>query len=137
AGMIDHVDQSIGKVLATLKTLKKDENTVIIFLSDNGAQGGDRTSVYTVRNTGPVGTAGYYDRQNSNWSQTGNSPLRSYKDNPYEGGIGAPFIVWYPKEVSQNVIKKGTGHIIDIAPTLYDFAQAEYPTAYQDIPTNK
>ena len=137
AGMIDHVDQSVGKVLATLKTLKKDENTVIIFLSDNGAQGGDRTSVYTVRNTGPVGTAGSYDRQNSNWSQTGNSPLRSYKDNPYEGGIGAPFIVWYPKEVAQNVIKKGTGHIIDIAPTLYDFAQAEYPTAYQDIPTHK
>lgn len=136
AGMIDHVDQSLGRLLSTLKDLKKDENTLIIFLSDNGAQGGERTRIYTTRNTETVGRAGSYDVQNNNWSQTGNSPLRSYKNNPYEGGIGAPFIVWYPKEIQANVIKKGTGHIIDIAPTLYDFAQAKYPETYNDIKTN-
>ncbi|TDS10998.1 arylsulfatase [Sphingobacterium paludis] len=136
AGMIDHVDQSIGKLRRALQSLKKDDNTVIIFLSDNGAQGGDRARIYTQRNTETVGRAGSYEVQNSNWSQTGNSPLRSYKDNPYEGGIGAPFIVWYPKEVKANSIKKGTGHIIDIAPTLYDFAQAKYPSVLHDIQTN-
>lgn len=132
AGMIDRVDQSIGKIRKTLKELKKDKNTIIIFLSDNGAQGGDRNRIYTTRNTGTVGSAGSYDVQNSNWSQTGNSPLRSYKDNPYEGGIGAPFIVWYPKEVKANAIKRGTGHLIDIAPTLYDYAQASYPSVLDD-----
>ncbi|MCI0920375.1 arylsulfatase [Sphingobacterium rhinopitheci] len=137
AGMIDHMDQSLGRILGTLKDLKKYDNTIIVFLSDNGAQGGDNTRIYTVRNTETVGRAGSYDIQNSNWSQTGNSPLRSYKDNPYEGGIGAPFIVWYPKEVKANVIKKGTGHIIDIAPTLYDYAKAKYPDNYQNSITNK
>jgi len=137
AGMIDHMDQSIGEILSTLKDLKKYDNTIVVFLSDNGAQGGESTRIYTVRNTETVGRAGSYDIQNSNWSQTGNSPLRSYKDNPYEGGIGAPFIVWYPKEVKRNAIKKGTGHIIDIAPTLYDFAKAKYPANFQDVETNQ
>jgi len=136
AGMIDRMDQSIGRIRKTLKELKKDKNTLIIFLSDNGAQGGDRTRVYTARNTETVGLPGSYDVQNSNWSQTGNSPLRSYKDNPYEGGIGAPFIVWYPKEVRKNVIKKGGGHLIDIAPTLYDFAGATYPEHVGDTAIN-
>src|SRR5690606_37764055 len=103
---------------------------------DNGAQGGDRARIYTARNTETVGLPGSYDVQNSNWSQTGNSPLRSYKDNPYEGGIGAPFIVWYPKEVKANAIKKGVGHLIDIAPTLYDFAGADYPTHIGDATIN-
>ncbi|MDH5826630.1 arylsulfatase [Sphingobacterium faecium] len=137
AGMIDRVDQSIGKIRQTLTDLHVADNTIIIFLSDNGAQGGDRARIYTSRNSGPVGSAGSYDMQNSNWSQTGNSPLRSYKDNPYEGGIGAPFIVWYPKEVKNNVTKKGTGHIIDIAPTLYDYAQAKYPNKNYDVETHK
>lgn len=136
AGMIDRMDQSLGRLLAALKELEKDENTVIIFLSDNGAQGGEQTRIYTTRNTETVGRPGSYDVQNNNWSQTGNSPLRSYKNNPYEGGIGAPFIVWYPKEVKANAIKKGTGHIIDIAPTLYDFAQADYPEEFNSIKTN-
>ncbi|WP_447768082.1 arylsulfatase [Sphingobacterium faecium] len=136
AGMIDRVDQSIGKIRQTLKELKVDDNTIIIFMSDNGAQGGDRARIYTTRNAGPVGSAGSYDVQNSNWSQTGNSPLRSYKDNPYEGGIGAPFIVWYPKEVKANTIKKGTGHLIDIAPTLYDYAQAKYPNSNYGVVTH-
>jgi len=136
AGMIDRVDQSIGKIRQTLKELKVDDNTIIIFLSDNGAQGGDRARIYTSRNTGTVGSAGSYDVQNSNWSQTGNSPLRSYKDNPYEGGIGAPFIVWYPKEVKANTIKRGTGHLIDIAPTLYDYAQTKYPNTNYGTATN-
>ncbi|QIH34344.1 arylsulfatase [Sphingobacterium sp. DR205] len=136
AAMVDRVDQSIGKVRKTLKELKKDKNTIIIFLSDNGAQGGDRNRIYTSRNTETVGLPGSYDMQNSNWSQTGNSPLRSYKDNPYEGGIGAPFIVWFPKEVKANVVKKGTGHLIDIAPTLYDFAQAKYPSKEGNLPIN-
>jgi len=136
AGMIDRMDQSVGRIRKTLRELKKDKNTLIIFLSDNGAQGGDRARIYTARNTETVGLPGSYDVQNSNWSQTGNSPLRSYKDNPYEGGIGAPFIVWYPKEVKANAVKKGVGHLIDIAPTLYDFAGAHYPTHIGDTTIN-
>lgn len=137
AAMIDRVDQGVGKLLAKLKELKKDENTVIIFISDNGAQGGNGVRLYTSRNTGPVGTAGSYEVQNSNWSQTGNSPLRAYKGVQYEGGISSPFIAWYPKKIKANSIAKGTGHIIDIAPTFYELADVKYPANFQGITTNQ
>ena len=136
AAMIDHVDQGIGKLLAKLKELKKDKNTLIIFISDNGAQGGNGLPLYTSRTTGPVGSAGSYERQNSNWSQTGNSPLRNYKDSPYEGGISAPFIAWYPAKIKANSIAQGTGHLIDLAPTFYQLAGITYPKIYQDVKTN-
>jgi len=136
AAMIDHVDQSLGKVLTKLKQLKKDENTLIVFISDNGAQGGNSTRIYTQRTTGPVGSAGSYEYENSNWSQTGNSPLRSYKDSPYEGGISAPFIAWYPKKVKANTVAQGTAHLIDLAPTFYDLAGIKYPSNYNGIQSN-
>ena len=136
AAMIDHVDQSIGRVFSKLQELKKDDNTLIIFISDNGAQGGNTTRPYTQRTTGPVGSAGSYETQNSNWSQTGNSPLRSYKDSPYEGGISAPFIAWYPKKIKANTIAQGTAHLIDLAPTFYELAGVSYPQDYNGIKTN-
>jgi arylsulfatase A-like enzyme len=136
AAMIDHVDQGIGRLRAKLKELKKDKNTIIIFISDNGAQGGNGLRLYTQRTTGPVGTAGSYEVQNSNWSQTGNSPLRSYKDSPYEGGISAPFIAWYPGMIKANTIAQGTAHLIDLAPTFYQLAGVTYPSTYKDIKTN-
>lgn len=137
AAMIDHVDQSLGKLLNKLKELKKDENTLIVFISDNGAQGGNSLRLYTSRNTGPVGTAGSYEVQNSNWSQTGNSPLRNYKGTPYEGGISAPFIAWYPKRIKANTIATGTAHLIDLAPTFYQLAGASYPATLNGVVSNK
>ena len=136
AAMIDHVDQGVGKVLNTLKELKKDDNTLIIFISDNGAQGGNSTRVYTQRNSGAVGTAGSYDIQNSNWSQTGNSPLRNYKATPYEGGISAPFIARFPGKIKAGTIAKGTAHLIDLAPTFYELAGISYPSQYHNVRTN-
>lgn len=137
AAMIDHVDQSLGKLLHKLKELKKDDNTLIVFISDNGAQGGNSLRLYTSRNAGPVGSAGSYEVQNSNWSQTGNSPLRNYKGTPYEGGISAPFIAWYPKKIKANTIASGTAHLIDLAPTFYQLAGAGYPATFNGITTNQ
>lgn len=136
AAMIDHVDQGVGKLLAKLKELKKDQNTLIIFISDNGAQGGNSLRLYTQRTTGPVGTAGSYETQNSNWSQTGNSPFRNYKDSPYEGGISAPFIAWFPKKIKANTIERGTAHLIDLAPTFYELAGVKYPAQFNGVKTN-
>ncbi|WP_428430064.1 arylsulfatase [Pedobacter sp.] len=136
ASMIDHVDQGIGRLLAKLKALKQDDNTIIIFISDNGAQGGNGTRLYTSRNTGLVGTAGSYETQNSNWSQTGNSPHRDYKGAPYEGGISAPFIAWYPQKIKASSISQGTAHLIDLAPTFYELAGAKYPSVLNGVSSN-
>jgi len=136
AAMIDRVDQGVGRLLAKLKELKQDDNTLIIFISDNGAQGGNGSRPYTQRTTGPVGTAGSYEMQNSNWSQTGNSPLRNYKGAPYEGGISAPFIAWFPTKIKAGTIARGTGHLIDLAPTFYELAGINYPKQLNGINSN-
>lgn len=133
AAMIDRTDREIGRVLDKLKELKKDDNTLIVFISDNGAQGGEGLYAYTRRTSGAVGTAGSYELQNSNWSQTGNSPLRNYKGRPYEGGISSPFIAWFPKKVKAGDPVDGTGHIIDLAPTFYELAGAQYPESFNGV----
>jgi len=138
AAMLDRVDQGIGKLLNKLKELKKDENTIIIFISDNGAPAEDvaHTGKKAGRNTGPVGTAGSFESQGKNWSYASNAPFRSFKANAYEGGISSPFIAWYPKKIKGGTIAKGTAHLIDLAPTFYDLAGVTYPTSYNGIPTN-
>lgn len=140
AAMVDNMDQNVGKVLATLKELKKDENTLIIFISDNGAQGG--TNTYNplrrgkVVNSGPIGTSGSFDYQEQNWAYLSNTPLRQYKNNMHEGGFSSPFIAWYPSKIRAGRIDKGTGHLIDLAPTFYDLAGIKYPENYNGIKTN-
>jgi arylsulfatase A-like enzyme len=137
AAMLDRVDQNVGRVLAKLKELKKDENTIIIFISDNGAQGGyvplgrKRT-----RNSGPIGSAGSYEYQDQSWASLSNTPFRSYKNNFHEGGISSPFIAWYPSKIKASTITRGTGHLVDLAPTFYDLAGATYPETYNGLKTN-
>ncbi|MDJ1479788.1 arylsulfatase [Cytophagaceae bacterium YF14B1] len=138
AAMLDRVDQSIGRVLNTLKELKKDDNTLIVFISDNGAQGGFAgIGRKPQRNTGPIGSPGSYDYQEQNWAYVSNTPLRQYKNNMHEGGISSPFIAWLPKQIKAGSLVKGTGHLIDLAPTFYELAGAKYPATYNGVTANQ
>lgn len=135
AAMVDRMDQGIGKILDKVKELKKDKNTIVIFISDNGSEGGSyqlggRGKRY---NSGPVGTSGSFDYVYKNWAQVSNTPFRSYKNNMHEGGISSPLIAWYPKTIKPNTIVQGTGHLIDLAPTFYDLAKATYPTNFNGL----
>jgi arylsulfatase len=138
AAMLDRVDQGIGSLLTKLKELKKDENTIIIFISDNGAPAEDvaHTGRKAGRNSGPVGTAGSFESQGKNWSYASNTPFRSFKANAYEGGISSPFIAWFPNKIKAGGIAKGTAHLIDLAPTFYSLAGAKYPSNLNGIQTN-
>jgi arylsulfatase A-like enzyme len=137
AAMLDRVDQNIGRVMVKLKELGQDQNTIIIFISDNGAQGGySNPARKSPRITGPVGTAGSYDFQEQNWAYLSNTPLRQYKNNMHEGGFSSPFIAWFPKQIQAGTLVKGTGHIIDIAPTFYELAGATYPQNYNGVKSN-
>lgn len=140
AAMVDNMDQNVGKVLNKLKELKKDENTLIVFISDNGAQGGFNTynplRRGSVANTGPIGTSGSFDYQEQNWAYLSNTPLRQYKNNMHEGGFSSPFIAWFPSKVKAGRIDKGTGHLIDLAPTFYELAGINYPKELNGIKAN-
>ncbi len=139
AAMVDRMDQGVGKVLDKLKALKKDDNTLIIFISDNGAPaedvahwGGKRAA----RNAGPVGTAGSFESQGKNWSYVSNTPFRAFKNFMYEGGISSPLIAWYPARIKGGSIARGTAHLIDLAPTFYELAGARYPQQYKGVYPN-
>lgn len=138
AAMVDRVDQNIGKLRAKLKELKKDDNTLIVFISDNGAQGGyaGASTRKPQRNSGPAGTAGSYVYQDQPWAYVSNAPHSTYKNNMHEGGISAPFIAWFPKQIKAGTIAKGTAHLIDLAPTFYDLAKATYPKTEKGIAIN-
>lgn len=135
AAMVDRMDQGIGKVLDELEQTGQDKNTLIIFISDNGAPAEDWVKWHNgaTRNTGPVGTMGSYESQGKNWSYASNTPVQAFKDYVYEGGISSPFIAWYPAEIKGGAISKGTGHLIDLAPTFYELAGAKYPTKYNNV----
>ncbi len=110
----------------------------MIFISDNGAPAEDLVKWHNgaTRNTGPVGTIGSYESQGKNWSYASNTPFLAFKDYVYEGGISSPFIAWYPSKIKPGTISKGTGHLIDLAPTFYELAAASYPKKYKDIVPN-
>lgn len=134
AAMIDRVDQSVGRVLDKLRALKKDDNTFIIFISDNGAQGGFSNALRKpIRNSGPIGSPGSYDYQEQPWAYVSNTPFRQYKNNMHEGGFSSPLIAWFPKQVKGGTLVKGTGHLIDLAPTFYELAGAKYPASLNGI----
>lgn len=131
AAMVDRVDQNVGRLQAKLEQLGKQDNTLIIFISDNGAQGGySSPGRKPQRNSGPIGSPGSYDYQEQSWAYVSNTPFRQYKNNMHEGGFSSPFIAWYPGKIKAGQLVKGTAHLIDIAPTFYELAGAKYPETY-------
>ncbi|WP_254560214.1 arylsulfatase [Dyadobacter diqingensis] len=133
AAQVDNLDQNIGRVVEELKQSGKLDNTVIFFISDNGAAAEDVSHGFSgrnVRNWGPVGTAGSYDSYTRSWAYASNTPLKSFKGFQYEGGISSPFIARFPSKIAAGGLVDGTAHLIDIAPTLYEIAGAKYPQNY-------
>ncbi len=138
AAMVDNLDQNVGRIIDYLKTTNQLDNTVILFLSDNGAEDWDFSKLAFAinRSTGAVGTAGSNESYTKNWAQVSNMPLRSYKSSPYEGGVSSPFIIRYPKLIPANTIEKGGIHIIDIMPTILELTHTTYPSNYNGTKPN-
>ncbi|MBK1879764.1 arylsulfatase [Pelagicoccus mobilis] len=134
AAMIDRMDQNIGKLVDRLKAMGKYENTLILFLSDNGAcqEGGklggklDPFDVDAWERT--YGTKPSYGEV---WANASNTPFRKFKHYTHEGGIGTPMIAHWPKGVKpQKDWYREPAYLIDLAPTFYDLAGTKYPKTY-------
>jgi arylsulfatase A len=105
AGMISHLDKQVGEVMAKLKQLGIDDNTIVFFTSDNGPQGGSWTDIFVE----------YFD---------GNGPYRGMKGNFYEGGIREPTVVRWPGKIKPGATSDHVGYFPDVMPTLAELAGA-------------
>jgi arylsulfatase len=121
AAMIDRMDQEIGRILAQLREMSALDNTLLLFLSDNGA-----SAEIMVRDDGhdPAaarGSAESYLCLGPGWSTAANTPLRRHKTWVHEGGISTPLIVHWPSGLSaRGELRHSAGHVIDLMPTIFE-----------------
>jgi arylsulfatase len=147
AAMIDQMDRGVGQILAAVRAREDRDNTLIVFLSDNG---GCAEELFTTGNTatdyprrtragepvrpgnepsinpGPETTYASYGLE---WAGLSNTPLRRYKSFMHEGGIATPMIVWWPGRI-QPAITHDPGHVIDLLPTFLELASGTYPAEF-------
>lgn len=138
AAMVSIMDQGIGRIIAQLEASGQLDNTVIMFLSDNGAcheeLGGRMANdlepeALEYARSAPIGAPGSYVAYGKPWANVGNTPFRLYKSFIHEGGISTPFIVHYPQRIRQPLQTDAVGHIIDLMPTCLELAGVDFETS--------
>lgn len=132
AAQIDRMDRNIGRILAKVKELGQESNTLILFLADNG---GCAEEVNRGKEGAPAGISDSFKSYGPPWANASNTPFRLYKHWVHEGGISTPLIAYWP-----GVIKGGgqithqPGHLIDIMATCLDVSGTKYPSTYKGRP---
>lgn len=148
ASMVEYMDDQIGRVFDYLKDIGEYDNTVVIFISDNGAEGNDLMKIFS----GRPGTMGYMHAANSFaeaghnsigrkgtfaeygpvWAQVGMTPFRLYKGFLAEGGTRSPLIISGPGVKGDGGLNKDAVlHVKDIAPTILELAGVQHPATYK------
>lgn len=132
AAQIDRMDQGIGKIMAKLKEAGKEENTLVIFLSDNGGCHEKGPLGFDRRKNGlPPGGVDSFMSYGRSWANASNTPFRLFKHWLHEGGIATPFIARWPAVIKQKgQITHQVGHVIDLMATCLDVAGAKYPKSF-------
>jgi len=132
AAMVDRMDQNIGRLVSALKAKNLYDNTIIMFLNDNGA-----CAEFDELGSGPKEQLetkeGYALTYGKAWANASNTPYRMYKHWLHEGGIATPFIVHWPKGISKDIkgsIANQYGFLPDIMATCLDLAETEQPKEY-------
>ena len=135
AAMIDRLDRQIGRVVTKLKSEKISDNTLIIFLSDNGACPFDRTRKETKENNYMPWDPRSYICYPAPWANACNTPFRMYKQNQHEGGIAAPMIAHWPKGISTpGSMHQQRGHVRDFHATFRELAGVTLPESHKGKP---
>lgn len=134
AAQVDRMDQGVGRLMASLKRKGVDENTLVMFLSDNGAchEGGPLGNNFRKDMTGEMGSVDSYHSYGLSWSNASNTPFRKHKSWVHEGGIATPLIVNFPGRIAEpGRITHQVGYIIDVMSTCCDVAGVDYPTTHK------
>jgi arylsulfatase len=148
AAFLDHTDAQIGRLLDDLERLGRLENTLIVFLSDNGAsqEGGPfgvmhemkffnfliETPEEAIERVDDIGGPHSHANYPWGWAQAGNTPFRWYKQNTHEGGVHVPLIVHWPAQVADaGGLRDQFHHENDVVPTIYDVLGVTPPDVYR------
>jgi arylsulfatase A-like enzyme len=125
AAMVELVDQSIGRIIKKLEANNMLENTVFMFVSDNGACPFERTRGRFLKPWDPKS----YWTYDASWAHMGNTPFRLYKQNQHAGGISSPMIVHWPQGLKTKAgsITDQPGHIVDFMATCLELGGGKYP----------
>jgi arylsulfatase len=123
AGMIDRLDENIGRLIDAIKARGRFDNTLILFLSDNGASAElVRARPQAADEIGaehPIGSVGRWASLGPDWAGVANTPFRFYKNYSYNGGTTTPMIAHWPAGVANaGRIVETPAHLIDLHPTL-------------------
>lgn len=129
AALIDRVDKETGRIIADLEEAGELENTLIVFLSDNGACPYDRQNIG--KDLEPHDPKSRWT-DSTGWAWARNSPFRFYKQNQFEGGASTPAIFHWPAGIKapKGSVNESPSHIVDLLPTIAAIAGAEIPTAF-------
>ena len=139
AALVTHLDDAVGQLMATLQRNGQYDNTLIVFLSDNGADANDvyanpdhtflRTAfTNTYDNLGTPESFACYGR---GWAQASCGPLYGYKNLTYEGGVAVPLIIGGPGVARSEVVRHELLSIQDLAPTFLALAGTDYPAQWE------
>jgi arylsulfatase len=129
ATQVQEMDRGIGRLVEALRDTGKLDNTLIMFLADNG---GCAEEIDRGEKGAKAGTAQSYLSYGLPWANASNTPFRLYKHWVHEGGISSPFIARWPAVIKlQGKITHQPGHLIDLMATCLDAGGVEYPQTYK------
>lgn len=131
AALIDRVDQEIGRIITDLEAKGELDNTLIVFLSDNGACPFDRQNIG--KDLEPHDPKSKWT-DSTGWAWARNTPFRFYKQNQFEGGIATPAIFHWPVGIkaTKGSVTENPAHLVDILPTLAAMTHANIPSSFPD-----
>jgi len=126
AAMIDRMDQNIGRLVEQLKQTGQYDNTVIVFLSDNGACAETVNTKLLNDPSTKIGEKGSYAIYGEPWANVSGTPFKKYKHYMHEGGINTSFIIQWPSGIKPGKgFHDGYGHVMDLLPTSLELAGAD------------
>jgi arylsulfatase len=151
AGFLSHTDQQIGRLLTALEELGDLENTLIMFVSDNGASGEggffgsfNENLLFNGIPDSLEANLEHYDDWGSDktfshyatgWTMAGNTPFKRWKRNVFNRGIADPFIMSWPKGIpARGEVRSQYSHAIDLMPTVLEVLGVEPPVMLKGIP---
>lgn len=151
AAMIEHLDNGVGHILDTLKAKGIEQNTLVIFFSDNGAcaeiiapewydipsrtRDGRSIKVGNSNHSTFAGPDNVWQSYGVPWANVSDTPFLLYKHFTHEGGIASPFIAHWPAVIQKpGAVSGQLGHVTDVMATLVEIAGAKHPDNYEGHP---